>query len=123
MKLIIAVVLLYDLFFLSIMAILFAVYASQSADVSSVLVFYNITPWYGGYYIAVSAFANAGFSPLPNSVVPFALNSGFLIYVAVFMIAGGVAFPLMLRLILVVSGCVFHKCTDRQTHTHDVVVR
>ncbi len=100
MTLIVLIVLSYTVVFVSIMSILFAVYASQDPAVATVFVAYNVTPWYGGYFLAVSAFANAGFSPLPNSVIPFADNSGFLVYLAVFMMAGGVAFPLMLRLIL-----------------------
>lgn len=110
MKLIVIIVLLYSAFFVSVMALLFAAYTSQAPEVSSVLVSYNVTPFYGGYFLAVSAFANAGFSPLPNSVIPFAENSGFLVYLALFMMAGGVAFPLMLRVILLVLGAYADLC-------------
>jgi Trk-type K+ transport system membrane component len=56
-----------------------------------------LNPWYGGYWLAWSAFCDSGFTPIQNSVIPFLQSSGFLIFLSVFMLTGNVGFPALFR--------------------------
>jgi Trk-type K+ transport system membrane component len=95
---VLVMVYVYFLFFCVFMATMFAIYCA----VSPIRVVFEtasppIDPWFGGYFLAFSSFANCGFSPFGSSVVPFVTNPGFLVWLMVFMLTGNIAFPTVLR--------------------------
>lgn len=96
---------LYFFFFCILLGTLFAVYCGVSS-LRSVFETASppIDPWFGGYFLAFSAFANCGFSPFGSSVSPFVTEPGFLVWLMVFMLSGNIAFPALLRGMLGLLG-------------------
>lgn len=57
-----------------------------------------------GFFLAVSAFCNAGFAPYSTSLVQFAHNPGIYITIAVLIIAGGLGFTVITNIYFVLKS-------------------
>lgn len=101
-----ATIALYYVVFAVIMSTFFAIYCATAPDIRPYFetAVPPINPWFGGYFIALSAFSNCGFSPFQASVVPFVTSSGFILWLCLFMLTGNIAFPLVLHAMLLLMG-------------------
>ncbi len=100
LRLLLILIACYFAFFLGVMVTLFAVYCAVSPEISTTFVQNGIDPWFGGYFMGVSSFINAGFSVFNNSVINWAPYPGILIWIMVLNFLGNVYFPVGLRLLI-----------------------
>ena len=92
----------YYFLFMIVMGTLFAIYCANATDIWPVFLSASpsLNPWYGGFFMALTAFSNCGFSVFTNSAVYFVTSPGWQIWICIFMLTGNVAFPLLLRSLL-----------------------
>jgi Trk-type K+ transport system membrane component len=100
LRLLLILIGVYFAFFLGVMVTLFAVYCAVSPEISATFIQNGINPWFGGYFMGVSSFINAGFSVFNNSVINWAPYPGILIWIIVLNLLGNVYFPVGLRLLV-----------------------
>jgi Trk-type K+ transport system membrane component len=100
LRLLLILIGVYFAIFLGPMVTLFAVYCAVSPEISATFIQNGINPWFGGYFMGVSSFINAGFSVFNNSVINWAPYPGILIWIIVLNLLGNVYFPVGLRLLV-----------------------
>lgn len=59
----------------------------------------HVQPWWAGIFLSVSAFNNGGLSVFDDSLVSFGQSYFVLIVIALLILAGNTAYPILLRLI------------------------
>eukprot|EP00808_Paulinella_micropora_P024079 g65261.t1 len=66
-----------------------------------------LDPWFFGFFVSISAFCNAGFTPLPDSLMRFAAHPMVLVPTAINIFLGATAYPLVLRALIRWSSKLF----------------
>ncbi len=102
MALVSVCIIVYFLFFCVLLSIFFAVACGVSPVYSEIFLSATpkVDPWFGGFFIAFAAFSNCGFSVFASSVVPLGNNPGLIIWLCILILTGNIAFPAVLRLML-----------------------
>jgi hypothetical protein len=60
----------------------------------------HATPWWWAFFHAVASFNNAGFSTMPDNMVPFATDAAILLPSAALILLGSVAYPVAVRILV-----------------------
>ncbi|KAL6041842.1 low affinity potassium transporter [Balamuthia mandrillaris] len=80
--------------------VLLAIFAHFSPTYRKVLEDNDNNPWWWSIFHALSAFNNAGYSTMPDSLMKFNRSSFFLTTMAMVTLFGNMAYPVVLRLLL-----------------------
>lgn len=97
LKLLALTVPMYFILWQLLCAIALGAWMSQHAQYRSAKV--DANPWWAGIFLSVSSFNNGGLALFDDSLVSFGKSYFVLIIVAVLILAGNTAYPILLRLI------------------------
>ena len=96
----------YFLFFGLLLSFMFAVFCEYADYIRVIFETADppVEPFFGGFFLATSAFTNTGFSPFGTSVIPLAHSPGAMIWLSILIFLGNIAFPAVLRGMLGLMG-------------------
>ncbi|KAK0387146.1 hypothetical protein NLU13_5459 [Sarocladium strictum] len=76
----------------------------------------GVEPWWAGIFLSVSAFNNGGLSVFDDSLVSFSRSYFVLIVIALLILAGNTAYPILLRLIFWSILKILNATTLKKTY-------
>lgn len=87
-----------------------SVYATEDSAVNAQ------NPWWAGFFLAISAYNNAGFTLLDAGFVPFQSSYFLLVVVTLLSLAGPAAFPVFMRLSIWSMSTLLNLCSKSKDY-------
>lgn len=78
--------------------------------------YFYINPWWWSLFHSVSAFNNAGFSLMPNSMINFAKDPVIMTVLSTQIVIGGLGFPVLFALFFLIKDGIRHQYEGWRPH-------